>query len=121
MTQQMWGGEAVVTETQPMRDRARTSAPRGTVTDSHGNMVSAPPLPHQAEAVTVTTQQPIVIALVRGVLLALVVAAIDFFTCWQLGFTAQQSAVSAALLFFVTVQGRGVIEGAFDQWRAEKV
>lgn len=105
------GGEAIVTETQIDRDRAR--AARATP--------PAPPLPHQAEAVTVTTLQPIVIALIRGALLALVIAAVNFFTCWQLGFTVQQSLVSAALLFFTTLQTRGVIEGAFDQWRATKV
>lgn len=100
------GGEAVRTETQPMRDAMRQPAP---------------PVPHQTEAVTVTAMQPIVIALLRGAILALVLAAINFFTCWQLGFTVQQSLVSAALLFFTTIQGRGVIEGAFDQWRAERV
>lgn len=96
-------GAFVTTETQTMRDMARR------------------PVPQSSEVVTVTAMQPIVIALLRGAILALVLAAINFFTCWQLGFTIQQSLVSAALLFFTTIQGRGVIEGAFDQWRAEKV
>lgn len=67
------------------------------------------------------TQQPIVVALLRGTLIAVTVAAVDFFTSLQLDFSVRDCAVSAALVFFATLQARGVIEGAFDQWRSAKV
>ncbi len=98
--------------TQPMRDRPKIVPP------PDEKIVA---VPEATTSVAAQTTQPIVVAMIRGVLLALVIAAIDFFTCYQLGFSAAKSLVSAALLFFVTLQARGVIEGAFDQFKASKV
>lgn len=78
-------------------------------------------VPADTKAVTAQTQQPIVVALLRGVALAAVVAAVDWLTSYQLDYSVKDCTVSAALLFFVTLQSRGVIEGVFDNFKATKV
>lgn len=55
----MWGGEAVVTETQPMRDAARRPAP---------------PIPHVTEFVTTQTTPPLKVGTTRGLIAGTVLA-----------------------------------------------
>jgi len=108
-------GTETTTYTEPMRAAAKAATLDGA---ADAKIVA---VPEKATAVTAQATQPIVVALLRGALLALVVAAVHFFTSLQLDFSTRDSLVSAALLFFTTLEARGVIEGAFDQWKASKV
>jgi len=75
----MWGGEGVVTETQPMRDAARAAMPTAEVV-AVPTGDKAVVVPAAATAVTATVWEPLLISMARGVAEAFVLAAVAVFT-----------------------------------------
>lgn len=107
MTQPMWGGEAVTTETQPMRDRARAG------------ITAAVTPAAEVVAVTETHWPPMALALLRGALEGFVLGGLDALVAIQLDFSASDAFVSAGIIFF----GRLAIAlgvGGVDQWNSAK-
>lgn len=104
--------------------RSRIGREMSSVAEVPGNNYPVLPgdPPYEAmQAAKTQSMQPIIVALLRGAALAFVVAAVDFFTSLQLDYSVRDCFVSAALLFFVTLQSRGILEGAFDQFRATRL
>jgi hypothetical protein len=115
MTQILWGGEAVTTETQPMRDAARLA-------------MTAPPTPHASEFVTAQTEPPAVVARDRAIPLALVVglisltggglaAVLPIDREWLPAIGFVFAAINAGAAYYL----RAVGEGEKDSARAERV
>lgn len=106
------GGEAITTETQPMRDRARAALP---------------PLPHQAEFVTAQQDPPKVVARDRAIPLSIMVGVISLTGSlasvlpidpeWLPAVGVVLAAINAGAVYWY----RAVVEGQKDQGRAERI